>query len=78
MERQVYKINIAPRLPAASLGLSGSSRQQNLTAFGLSEDFFGGGRREQTGADLRLDVTISFTGILNCWRSVCYNFSSSC
>ena len=35
MARQAYKINIAPRLPAASLGLSGSSRLQNLTAFGL-------------------------------------------
>ena len=26
MARQAYKINIAPRLPVASLGLSGSSR----------------------------------------------------
>ncbi len=50
MARQVYKINIAPRLPVASLGLSGSSREQNLTAFGLSEDFFGGGQNgDQSG-----------------------------
>ena len=50
MARQAYKINIAPRLPTASLGLSGSSRQQNLTAFGLSEDFFGGGQNgDQSG-----------------------------
>ena len=60
MARQVYKINIAPRLPAASLGLSGSSRKQNLTAFGLSEDFFGGGQNgEQSGVSGN-DVT-SFT-----------------
>ena len=50
MARQAYKINIAPRLPVASLGLTGSSREQNLTAFGLSEDFFGGGQNgDQSG-----------------------------
>ena len=41
---QVFRINNAVRLPSASLGLNGSSRQQNLTAFGLSGDFFGGGQ----------------------------------
>ena len=41
--KQVLKINKAIRLPSANFGLSGSSRQQNLTAFGLSDDFFGGG-----------------------------------
>ena len=60
MARQVYKINIAPRLPAASLGLSGSSRQQNLTAFGLSEDFFGGGQNGEQSGGIGNDVT-SFT-----------------
>ena len=42
--KQVLKISNAVRLPSASLGLNGSSRQQNLTAFGLSDDFFGGGQ----------------------------------
>ncbi|MDA9946441.1 TolC family protein [Candidatus Marinimicrobia bacterium] len=41
---QVLRINNAVRLPSASLSLNGSSRQQNLTAFGLSGDFFGGGQ----------------------------------
>ena len=41
--KQVLKINKAIRLPSANFGLNGSSRQQNLTAFGLSDDFFGGG-----------------------------------
>ena len=50
MASQAYKINIAPRVPVASLGLSGASREQNLTAFGLSEDFFGGGQNgDQSG-----------------------------
>ena len=42
--KQVLRINNAVRLPSASLSLNGSSRQQNLTAFGLSGDFFGGGQ----------------------------------
>ena len=57
MARQAYKINIAPRLPAASLGLSGSSRQQNLTAFGLSEDFFGGNQNGDQNGDSGNGVT---------------------
>ena len=57
MARQAYKINIAPRLPAASLGLSGSIRQQNLTAFGLSEDFFGGGQNGDQSEDSGNGVT---------------------
>ena len=57
MARQTYKINIAPRLPAASLGLSGSSRQQNLTAFGLSEDFFGGSQNGDQNGDSGNGVT---------------------
>ena len=57
MARQAYKINIAPRFPAASLGLSGSSRQQNLTAFGLSEDFFGGGQNGEPSSDSGNGVT---------------------
>ena len=55
--KQVLRINNAVRLPSASLGLNGSSRQQNLTAFGLSGDFFGGGQdSSQTGAK-NSDVT---------------------
>ena len=42
--KQVLRINNAVRLPSASFSLNGSSRQQNLTAFGLSGDFFGGGQ----------------------------------
>ena len=50
--KQVLRINNAVRLPSASLGLNGTSRQQNLTAFGLSDDFFGGGQdSNQTNAD---------------------------
>ena len=41
--KQILKINKATQIPSANFGLSGSSRQQNLTAFGLSDDFFGGG-----------------------------------
>ena len=40
--KQVLKINKAIRIPSVNFGLNGSSRQQNLTAFGLSDDFFGG------------------------------------
>ena len=43
--KQVYKISSSTRLPSMNLGLTGSSRKQNLTAFGLSEDFFGGSKR---------------------------------
>ena len=57
MARQAYNINIAPRLPAGSLGLSGSSRQQNLTAFGLSEDFFGGSQNGDQNGDNGNGVT---------------------
>jgi NodT family efflux transporter outer membrane factor (OMF) lipoprotein len=60
MARQVYKINIAPRLPSASLSLSGSSRQQNLAAFGLSEDFFGSGQDQGQNSGVSNDIT-SFT-----------------
>ena len=41
--KQILKINKASRLPSFSLGMNGTSRRQNLTAFGLSDDFFGGG-----------------------------------
>ena len=44
-------------------GFSGFQGFEDIfSSFGdVFQDFFGGGRREQTGADLRLDVTISFT-----------------
>ena len=41
--KQILKINKSSRLPSFSLGMNGASRKQNLTAFGLSDDFFGGG-----------------------------------
>ena len=47
MAKQVYNINKSARLPSASIGVNGSSRQQNLTAFGLSDDFFGGGPNDE-------------------------------
>ena len=44
-------------------GFSGFQGFEDIfSSFGdIFQDFFGGGRREQTGADLRLDVTIPFT-----------------
>ena len=60
MARQVRKINTASRFPAASMGLSGSSRQQNLAAFGLSEDFFGGNQGQEQNSGANNEVT-SFT-----------------
>lgn len=47
MAKQANSINKSIRLPSANIGINGSSRQQNLTAFGLSDDFFGGGPNEQ-------------------------------
>ena len=44
--KQVYKISSSIRLPSVNLGLTGSSRKQNLTAFGLSEDFLEGVKME--------------------------------
>ena len=41
--KQILKINKATQIPSVNFGLSGLSRQQKLTAFGLSNDFFGGG-----------------------------------
>ncbi len=40
--KQVLKINKAIRVPSFNVGINGSSRKQNLSAFGLSDDFFGG------------------------------------
>jgi len=57
MARQLKKINVSPRFPTASFGFSSSNRQQNLTAFGLSNDFLGGGQNQSNNND---DVT-SFT-----------------
>ena len=41
MARQMAKITSAGSLPSVGLGISGASRKQNLSAFGLSEDFGG-------------------------------------
>ena len=76
MAKQVYKINIAPRYPTSSFGFNGSNRQQNLSAFGLSDDFFGG-EENQGGTDAPTSFTSSNFGLnltmqweLDLWRRV--------
>ncbi|HIB31883.1 MAG TPA: TolC family protein, partial [Candidatus Marinimicrobia bacterium] len=49
MARQMAKITSAGSLPSVGLGISGASRKQNLSAFGLSEDFFGGNQGGTSG-----------------------------
>ena len=58
MASQVKKINSANRFPLLNAGLSGSSRRQNLTAFGLSDDFFGG---DQNDDNANSDEVTSFS-----------------
>lgn len=55
--KQILKINKASRLPSFSLGMNGTSRKQNLTAFGLSDDFFGGGPDSSQSNDSGSGVT---------------------
>ena len=55
--KQILKINKASRLPSFSLGMNGTSRKQNLTAFGLSDDFFGGGTDSSQSNDSGSGVT---------------------
>ena len=55
--KQILKINKSSRLPSFSLGMSGTSRKQNLTAFGLSDDFFGGGPDSAQSNDSGSGVT---------------------
>ena len=55
--KQILKINKASRLPSFSLGMNGTSRKQNLTAFGLSDDFFGGGSDSSQSNDSGSGVT---------------------
>ena len=49
MARQMAKITSAGSLPSIGLGINGASRKQNLSAFGLSEDFFGGSQGGTSG-----------------------------
>ena len=55
--KQILKINKSSRLPSFSLGMNGASRKQNLTAFGLSDDFFGGGPDSAQSNDSGSGVT---------------------
>ena len=55
--KQILKINKASRLPSFSLGMNGTSRKQNLTAFGLSDDFFGGSPDSSQSNDSGSGVT---------------------
>ena len=55
--KQILKINKASRFPSFSLGMNGASRKQNLTAFGLSDDFFGGGPDSSQSNDSGTGVT---------------------
>jgi NodT family efflux transporter outer membrane factor (OMF) lipoprotein len=55
--KQILKINKASRFPSFSLGMNGTSRKQNLTAFGLSDDFFGGGPDSSQSNDSGSGVT---------------------
>lgn len=60
MASQVKKINSANRFPSLNAGLSGSSRRQNLTAFGLSDDFFGGNQNDEQ-SNANSDEVTSFS-----------------
>ena len=52
MAQQLVKINTVSKFPSVSAGLSGSSRKQNLAAFGFGNDFFGGGQGDgQSGGN---------------------------
>ena len=52
MAQQLVKINTVSKFPSVSTGLSGSSRKQNLAAFGFGNDFFGGGQGDgQSGGN---------------------------
>ena len=44
MSRQIARITAAGSLPSIGIGINGANRKQNLSAFGLSEDFFSGGQ----------------------------------
>ena len=77
--KQVYKISSSTRLPSMNLGLTGSSRKQNLTAFGLSEDFFGGGQngdQNSGGSDVtsfsssNFGLNLSMQWEIDLWRRV--------
>ena len=52
MAQQLVKINTVSKFPSVSAGLSGSSRKQNLAAFGFGNDYFGGGQGDgQSGGN---------------------------
>ena len=77
--KQVYKISSSTRLPSINLGLTGSSRKQNLSAFGLSEDFFGGGQngdQSSGGSDVtsfsssNFGLNLSMQWEIDLWRRV--------
>ncbi len=77
--KQVHKINSSTKLPSLNMGLTGSSRKQNLTAFGLSEDFFGGGQNgeQNSGGGVVTSFSSSNYGLnlsmqweLDLWRRI--------
>ena len=77
--KQVHKINSSLKLPSLNMGLTGSSRKQNLTAFGLSEDFFGGdqnGGQNSGGSSVtsfsssNYGLNLSMQWELDLWRRI--------
>tara|TARA_A100001037_G_C15143739_1_gene635163 strand:+ start:1336 stop:2754 length:1419 start_codon:yes stop_codon:yes gene_type:complete len=76
MAKQINIINNAPRFPSSSLGFNGNSRQQNLAAFGLSDDFFGGGENEENNnqptsfTSKNFGLNLSMQWELDLWRRV--------
>jgi len=77
--KQVHKINSSTKLPSVNMGLSGSSRKQNLTAFGLSEDFFEGGQNGNQNSDgsgvtsfssSNYGLNLSMQWELDLWRKI--------
>ena len=79
MAKQANNINKAARLPSANIGINGSSRQQNLTAFGLSDDFFGGDPNEQSSgggsgvtsfASNNFGLSLSMQWEIDIWKKI--------
>ena len=76
MARQLKKMNVAPRFPIASFGFNSSNRQQNLTAFGLSNDFLGGGENQSNNDEVtsftsnNFGLNLSMQWELDIWRKI--------